>query len=53
MKLFIKEFFHQLTGCYSDAVIECKSYDVIQYLKATNYQPSKRFTTRRKANVRN
>lgn len=53
MKLFIKEFLHQLIGRYSDAVIECKSYSVIQYLKGIKYKPSKKFTTRRRANVRN
>ncbi len=43
MKTFLKEFFYNLTGHYSDKVIECKSYDVIQFLKQTNYEPSRSY----------
>lgn len=41
MKLFVKELFHQLTGRYSDNIIDCRSYDIIQYLKEIGYKGKK------------
>lgn len=50
MKPWLKEFLHQLTGYYSDRVITCRSYSVVQYLKLTNYKPTMKYTKRRKSN---
>jgi hypothetical protein len=43
MKPWIREFIKQLTGHYSDRIIDCKSYDIIQFLKLTNYQATQSY----------
>jgi hypothetical protein len=48
----IKEFLKQLTGHYSDRIIDCKSYNIIQFLQQTNYKPTQSYLRkRRKQNV--
>ena len=38
MTSFLKDVVHHLTGRYTEGVINCKSYSVIQFLKQTNYK---------------